>query len=41
VSRQEAQITSLRADNARLAESVNKCFGAVDAAIKALQGARK
>ena len=41
VSREEAQIVSLRADNARLASVVNSRNAAIDAAIKLLQEARK
>jgi hypothetical protein len=41
VSREEAQIVSLRADNAAKASKLNAANAAIDAAIKVLQDARK
>jgi hypothetical protein len=41
LSKQETVITSLRADNAKLAATLNTRTAAIDAAIKVLQDARK
>jgi hypothetical protein len=41
VHRQEAQIISLRADNAQLAATLNTRTAGIDAALKILQDARK